>query len=84
MQAKNDNEGEYYFQDKMNREQKEEFKNQMRDIALDFIEGDWEAERIDNLKDLLATLSDTFGAMTPCALLASLYEAEMEAPVYVL
>lgn len=63
-------------QAKMNREQKEEFKNQMRDIALDFIEGDWEAERIDNLKDLLATLSDTFGAMTPCALLASLYLAK--------
>ena len=68
-------------QAKMNREQKEEFKNQMRDIALDFIEGDWEAERIDNLKDLLATLTDTFGAITPCELLASLYEAEMEAPV---
>lgn len=33
----------------MNREQKEEFKNQMRDIALDFIEGDWEAELYSNV-----------------------------------
>lgn len=68
-------------QAKMNREQKEKFKNQMYDIANNFIEGEWEAEKRDNLKDLLEALTTQLGAMTPYELLASLHEAEVEPPM---